>query len=171
MFLTLLSVFGIRTFIDFYQPQLGFNFIGPLSFGVLGISLVLGVGETKRHLEAKRPSRSPPILYKLSFFFSLSLIAFGVALGGYLNPGSFTAFADNLPYLAAGVLMVFLTAFIILKIFSSRSIASMKKGKKHMQSKRQCICLVQDTKGEERQEIFNLKEDSRSRRVIEKVEK
>lgn len=128
LFLTLLSVFGIRTFIDFYQPKPSFSFFGPLSFGVLGISLVLGVGETKRRLEAKRPSRSPPILYKVSFFFSLSLIAFGVALGGYLNPGSFATFADNLPYLAAGILVVFLTAFVILKIYSSRSIASMKKG-------------------------------------------
>ena len=129
LFLTLLSIFGIRNFIDFYQPSYSFNFIGPMSFGVLGISLVLGMGEAKRHLEAKRPSRTPPMLYKLSFFFSLSLIAFGVALGGYLNPGSFNAFTGNLPYLAAGILVVLLTAFIILKIFSSRSIASMKKGK------------------------------------------
>ena len=128
LFLALLSVFGIRTFIDFYTPKLSFNFIGPLSFGVLGISLVLGVGEIKRRLEAKRPSRTPPILYKLSFFFSLSLIAFGVGLGGYLNPGSYTAFAGNLPYLAAGVLVVFLTALIILKIYSSRSISRMRKG-------------------------------------------
>ena len=128
-FLALMSVFGIRTFIDFYQPQLSFNFIAPLSFGVLGISLVLGVGETKRRIEAKRPSRSPPILYKLSFFFSLSLIAFGVALAGYLNPGSFTEFANNLPYLGAGILVVFLTAFIILKVYSSRSVSSMKEGK------------------------------------------
>ncbi len=127
-FLTLLSVFGIKTFINFYQPQLSFNFVGPLAISVLGTSLVLGVGETKRHLEAKRPSRSPPILYKLSFFFSISLIAIGVGLGGYLNPGSYTAFADNLPYLATGVLVVFLTAFIILKIYSSRSISRMKKG-------------------------------------------
>jgi hypothetical protein len=128
LFLTFLSVFRIRTFIDFYQPQPSFDLIGPLSFGVLGISLVLGVGEAKRHLEAKRPSRSPPILYKVSFFFSLALIAFGVALGAYLNPGSDTGFADNLPYLAAGVLIVFLTAFVILRIYSSRSISNMKKG-------------------------------------------
>ena len=36
LFLTLLSVFGIRTFIDFYQPQLSFNFIGPLSYWRFG---------------------------------------------------------------------------------------------------------------------------------------
>jgi uncharacterized membrane protein YbhN (UPF0104 family) len=53
---------------------------------------------------------------------------FGVGLGAYLNPNSFTNFASNLPYLAAGILVVFLTAFIVLKIFSSRSIARMRNG-------------------------------------------
>jgi hypothetical protein len=128
LFLALLSVFGVRTFIDFYQPQFSFSFIGPLSIGVLGISLVLGVGEIKRHREAKRASRSPPILWKLSFFLSLSLIAFGVGLGAYLNPSSYITVTSNLPYLAAGILVVFLTAFIVLKIYSSRSIARMRNG-------------------------------------------
>jgi len=127
LFLTLLSVFGVRTFIDFYQPQFSFSFIGPLSISVLGISLVLGVGEIKRHIEAKRASRSPPVLYKLSFFLSNFLIALGVGLGAYLNPSSYTAFAGNFPYLAAGVMVVFLTAFIMLKIYSSKSIARMRK--------------------------------------------
>jgi hypothetical protein len=80
-------VFGARTFIDLYQPQFSFNFIGPLSISVLGISLVLGVGETKRHREAKKPSRAPPILWKLTFFLSNFLIALGAVLGAYLNPG------------------------------------------------------------------------------------
>jgi len=127
LFLTLLSVFGVRTFIDFYQPPFSFNFIGPLSIGVLGISLVLGVGETKRHMEAKRASRAPPMLWKLSFFLSNFLIAFGVGLGAYLNPSSYTTFTGNLPYLAAGIFAVFLTAFIVLKIYSSKSIARMRK--------------------------------------------
>jgi hypothetical protein len=128
LFLTLLSVFGVRTFIDFYQPPFSFNFIGPLLFGVLGISLVLGVGEIKRHIEAKRTSRAPPMLWKLSFFLSNFLIAFGVGLGAYLNPSSYSTFASDLPYLAAEILIVFLIAFIVLKIYSSRSIARMRKG-------------------------------------------
>ncbi len=128
LFFTFLSVFGVRTFINFYQPQLNFNFVGPLAISVLGISLVLGIGETKRHIEAKRTSRSPPILWKLSFFFSLSLIVFGVGLAGYLNPSLYNTFADNLPYLAAGILLMLLTAFIVLKIYSSRSLSSMRKG-------------------------------------------
>jgi hypothetical protein len=128
LFLALLSVFGIRTFIDFYQPQFSFSFIGPLSISALGVSLVLGVGEIKRHIEAKRASRSPPMLYKLSFFLSLSLIAFGVGLGAYLNPSSYITFTSNLPYLAAGMLVLFLTAFIVLKIYSSKSAARMRNG-------------------------------------------
>jgi hypothetical protein len=128
LFLAILSLFGVRTFIDFYQPQLSFNFAGPLAISVLGISLVLGVGEIKRHIEAKRASRSPPMLYKFSLFFSLSLIAFGVGIGGYLNPSSYTTFTSNLPYLGAGILVAFLTAFIVLKIYSSRSISRMRSG-------------------------------------------
>jgi len=82
----------------------------------------------KRHIEAKRASRAPPMLWKISFFLSNFLIAFGVALGAYLNPSSYVTFTSNLPYLAAGMLVLFLTAFILLKIFSSRSIARMRNG-------------------------------------------
>jgi hypothetical protein len=128
LFLALWSVLGVRTFIDFYRPQFSFNFIGPLSISVLGTSLVLGVGEIKRHIEAKRASRAPPMLYKLSFFLSISLIVFGVGLGAYLNPSSTTTFASNIPYMIAGVLVVFLTALILLRIYSSKSIARMRNG-------------------------------------------
>jgi hypothetical protein len=128
LFLALLSVLGVRTFIDFYHPQLSFNFIFPLTIGVFGISLVLGVGEIKRHIEAKQASRTPPMLWKLSFFLSNFLIAFGVGLGAYLNPSSDTTFTSNLPYLAAGIFVVFSTAYIVLRIYSSRSIARMRNG-------------------------------------------
>jgi hypothetical protein len=128
LFLALLSVLGVRTFIDFYHPQLSFNFIVPLIIGVLGISLVLGVGEIKRHIEAKKASRAPPMLWKLSFFLSNFLIAFGVVLGSYLNPSLYTTFAGNLPYLAAGTLVVLLIAYIVLRIYSSRSVARMRNG-------------------------------------------
>jgi hypothetical protein len=128
LFLALLSVLGVRTFIDSNQLNWDINFIVPFFISSLGVSLVLGIGEIKRKIEAKRASRAPPILWKLSYFLSLSLIASGVVLGAYLNPGSYTAFASNLPYLAAGILLVFLIAFIVLKIFSSRSIARMRNG-------------------------------------------
>lgn len=129
LFLALLSVLGVRTFIDFYHPQLSFNFTVPLFIAALGISLVLGVGEIKRHIEAKKASRAPPMLWKLSFFLSNFLIVFAVVLGSYLNPASYTTFAGNLPYLAAGIFVVFLTAYIVLRIYSSRSIARMRNGR------------------------------------------
>jgi hypothetical protein len=99
-----------------------------LFISAFGVSLVLGVGEIKRHIEAKRASRSPPMLYKLSFFVSLSLIAFGVGLGAYLNPSSYTTFINNLPFLTAGILVLFLTAFIVLKIYSSKSATRIRNG-------------------------------------------
>jgi hypothetical protein len=128
LFMALLSVFGFKTFIDFYQPKLGINFWAPCIIGVLGMSLVLGVGEVKRHIEAKRASRAPPILWKLSFLLSLSLMASVVGLGAYLNPNSFSTLASNLPYLTAGILIVFLVAFVVLRIFSSRAVARMLQG-------------------------------------------
>jgi len=88
----------------------------------------MGIGERKRQIEAKRASRAPPILWKLSFFISISLIAIGIGLGAYLNPGSYVAFTSNLPYLAAGILVLFLTGFILLKIYSSKSAARMRNG-------------------------------------------
>jgi hypothetical protein len=128
LFLALLSVLGVKTFIDFSQLNWDFSFIVPLAISSLGVSLVLVIGETKRKIEAKRASRAPPILWKLSYFLSLSLIAFGVGLGAYLNPGSYTAFASNLPYLAGGILLVFLIALVVLKIFSLRSVTRMRNG-------------------------------------------
>ena len=128
LLMALSSEFGGNIFIDFNQPQFSFNFFTPLFISILGTSLVMGIGEAKRHLEAKRPSRTPPILYKLSFFLSLSLIIFGVVLGAYLNPGSINNFLNNLPYLAAGIVLVLFIAYIVLSIFSSRSIVRMKNG-------------------------------------------
>jgi len=126
LFLALLSVLRVRSFIVFYQ--LHFSFIVPLFVSVLGVSLVLGIGEIKRHIEAKRASRPPPMLYKLSFFVSLSLISFGIGVGAYLNPISYNTVLSNLTYLLAGILIIVLIAFIVLKIYSSKSVARMRNG-------------------------------------------
>jgi len=56
------------------------------------------------------------------------LIAVGVGLGAYLNPSSYNTFINNLPYVAAGILILFLTASIVLKIYSSKSVARMRSG-------------------------------------------
>jgi hypothetical protein len=53
---------------------------------------------------------------------------FGAGLGGYLNPSSYSTLAGNIPYLAAGVLLVFVCAFVLLKIYSLKSGSRMKNG-------------------------------------------
>jgi hypothetical protein len=128
LLMSLSSEFGGKVFIDFNKAQFNFNFIAPLFLSILGTALVMGIGEVKRHLEAKRPSRTPPILYKLSFLLSIFLILSGVVLGAYLNPLPLNEFMNNLLYLAVGIGTVFFTAFILLKIFSSRSVLRMKNG-------------------------------------------
>ncbi len=123
-----LSEFGVRNFIDLSSNAIGFNSSVPLFIGSLGIVQLLVLGEIKRHKEAKRASRDPPMLYKITYFLSLSLIASGIILGAYLNPSSIIVFAGNLPYIVAGILVVFVVAFIVLKIYSNKSASRMRNG-------------------------------------------
>jgi hypothetical protein len=123
-----LSEFGVRNFIDLSSNAISLSSSGPLIIGSLGVALVLVIGEIKRHSEAKKASRSPPMLFKITYFLSLSLIAIGIILGAYLNPSSISAFLGNLPYLIAGVLVVFSVAFIVLKIYSHKSTTRMRNG-------------------------------------------
>jgi len=126
--LVLISVYGGIRVIDFSSPLIIDNETVPLLVGALGIILVLSIGELGRRSEAKKVSRTPPFLWKLSFFLSLSLIALGIILGAYLNPGLLTGFEVKLLYIGAGVVTVFFVAFVLLKIYSMRSLARIKKG-------------------------------------------
>jgi len=126
--LVLVTEFGGIRVIDFSPPPLTLNDTIPLLVGSSGIVLVLGVGELKRRSEAKKDSRTPPFLWKVSFFLSLSLIAIGIILGAYFNQGFLIAFVRILPYVAAGILTVLLAAFVLLKIYSMKSLAREKKG-------------------------------------------
>jgi hypothetical protein len=126
--LVLISLFGNIKVIDFSSPLILSNETIPLLVGSLGIILVLSIGELSRRSEAKKVSRTPPFLWQLSFLLSLSLIATGIILGVYFNPGLLTEFERTLPYIGAGALTVFLVAFLLLKIYSLKSQARMKKG-------------------------------------------
>ena len=122
-----LSKLGIRNFIDFTNPIVPSSSV-PLVIGSLGVLLVLLVGEIMRHREAKRTSRDPPMLYKLAYLLSLSLIAFGIILGAYLNPGAIAVFDSSLPYLLVGILVVFSVAVVVLKIYARKSTTRMRNG-------------------------------------------
>jgi len=120
--------FGGVRIIDFSSPLIIGNETIPLLVGALGIILVLSIGELSRLSEAKKVSRTPPFLWQVSFLLSLSLIALGIVLGAYFNPGPLTGFERNLPFIGAGVLTVLLVAVFLLKIYSMKSLARMKKG-------------------------------------------
>ena len=122
-----ISKLGIRNFIDFTNVITPTSYV-PLVIGSLGVLLVLFVGEIMRHKEAKRASRVPPLLYKMAYLLSLSLIAIGIILGAYLNPGSMIVFVSNLPYLVAGILVVFSVAVVVLKVYSRKSTTRMRNG-------------------------------------------
>jgi hypothetical protein len=126
--LVLISVYGGVRVIDFSSPLVVDNETISLLVGSLGIFLVLSIGELSRLSEAKKVSRTPPFLWQASFLLSLSLIALGIILGAYFNPGLLGAFERNLPYVGAGALTVFLVAFLLLKIYSMKSLARMRKG-------------------------------------------
>jgi hypothetical protein len=126
--LVLISIFGSIRVIDFSSPLIIENETIPLLVGLLGVILVLSIGELSRLSEAKKVSRTPPFLWKVGFFLSLSLVALGIILGAYFNQGLLTGFERNLPYISAGGLTVLLVAFFMLEIYSRKSLARMKKG-------------------------------------------
>lgn len=121
LFMAILSKLGIRNFINFGAPPLNYASSVPIIIGAVGVISVLVTGEIKRHREAKKASSGPSTIYKLIYTLSLSLIATGIILGAYLNPSSITAFAGILPYIIAGILVVFAVAYIVLKIYSRKS--------------------------------------------------
>ena len=127
LFMAILSKLGIRNFINFGAPPLNYTASIPIIIGSMGVLSVLVTGEIKRHREAKKASSGPSIIYKLIYTLSLSLIATGIILGAYLNPGSIIAFASNLPYIIAGILVVFSVAFLVLKIYSRKSEVRIKE--------------------------------------------
>ena len=127
LFMLILTVIGAKSFIVLDSGELSYKTAEPLFIGASGILLVLVIGEIKRHRDANRASRSPPLLYKVSYTFSLSLIGIGVFLGAYYDPVSVVKFEHDLPYLMAGILIVLLVALIVLRIYSSKSSVRMTK--------------------------------------------
>jgi hypothetical protein len=126
--LAVLSKLGVRNFIDFGAPPLNYTSYIPLFIGSLGVLSVLVIGEIKRHREAKKASSGPSLVYKLTYALSLSLIAIGIILGAYLNPSSIVEFANRVPYIILGILVVFSCAFIMLRIYSQKSEVRMRSG-------------------------------------------
>lgn len=120
LLLLLFSVLGLHQFIDLTplaQP-LNLSFAIPFIVGAAGVLMNFVVGEVDRKKLAK--SFKPDREYKALFYVSTGIIVFSVILGAIMNPQVVISTASGLPYLAAGIALMTLVAFVLLKVKSSR---------------------------------------------------
>jgi hypothetical protein len=118
LLLLLFSVLGVQQFIDITIPPVNFPFILPLFIGAAGIVMNFAVGEIDRKKLAKnfKPDRE----YKGLFYLSIGIIIFSVVLAALMNPQVVISKAGEIPYIAAGIALVCLVAFVTLKTSSSK---------------------------------------------------
>jgi hypothetical protein len=116
--LVLFSLLGIHEFIDLTIRPIDLAFYLPLLLGAVGIIVNFIGGEIDRKKLAR--NFEPYRLYKFLFYLSTGAMIFAVALGGVMNPNIVISMLSMIPYLAAGVALVFLVSFIILKTYSSK---------------------------------------------------
>ncbi len=118
LLLLLFSVLGFHQFIDLAILPSGPAFYLPLLLGAAGIIVNFVGGEIDRKKLAK--NFKPDHLYKFFFYLSTGDMILAVALGAIMNPEIVISTMRMIPYIAAGVALVFLVSFVILKIYSAK---------------------------------------------------
>jgi hypothetical protein len=119
IFLLLLisSALGLQRFVDITALPVNPSFYLPFWIGVLGVALSFVEGELgrKQLIRSFKPDR----IYKVLFYLSIGIMIFAVILGGIMNPQVVLLDVSGIPYIAAGVALVVVIAFVLLKIRSS----------------------------------------------------
>jgi hypothetical protein len=118
LLLLLFSALGFRQFIDITIRPLSLPFYVPFTLGVAGVLMNFLVGEIDR--KKLRKNFKPDREYKALFYISAGIIVLSVVLGGVMNPQIVISTVSNVPYIAAGIAVVALVAFVLLKVKSSR---------------------------------------------------
>src|SRR4029077_6097909 len=116
--LLLFSVLGFYQFVDLTIHSFDITFYLPLLIGTAGIMVNFVGGETDRKKLAK--NFKPLSLYKFLFYLSTGVMIFAVALGAIMNKQIVFSTASKIPYIAAGIVIVFLVSFVLLKTNSSK---------------------------------------------------
>jgi hypothetical protein len=116
LLMLLLSVLGLRQFIDFSMQKENLSFAIPFLIGSVGVFLNFLVGELDRKKLVKTKSDRP---YKFSFILSVGMIIFAIVLGGIMNPEAVVTTLSRMPYIAAGVVVFVLVSLGVL-IYSTR---------------------------------------------------
>jgi hypothetical protein len=120
LLLLLFSVLGFQQFIDlsFAERPVNLSFAIPFIVGAAGVFMNFVVGEVDRKKLAK--NFKPDKEYKALFYSSIGIIVFSVVLGGVMNPQVVVSTASELPYVAAGIALMALVAFVLLKVKMSK---------------------------------------------------
>jgi len=118
LLLLLFSILGFHQFIDISVRPLDLDFYFPLSLGTAGIIVNFIGGEIDRKKLAK--NFEPSYLYKFLFYVSSAGMILAVAVGAIMNPQIAISTISTFPFIAAGIALVFLVSFIILKSYSSK---------------------------------------------------
>jgi len=109
---------GFQKFIDLNPSQIDSSFYIPFWIGVLGVGLSFVEGELGRKQLIKK--FKPDRIYQALFYVSIGIMIFAVILGATMNPQIVLSTARMIPYIAAGIALVILVSFAMLKIRSSK---------------------------------------------------
>lgn len=117
LMLVLSSVLGIHRFVDLRYDSLPTSFTVPLLLGAAG-GLVIFVGG---EIDRKKQAHSDQLdrAYKVIFFLSAGVLVFSVVLAAVMNAQVAMATLSEIPYIAAGVALLAVTSFALLKVKSS----------------------------------------------------
>jgi hypothetical protein len=126
--LLILSLTGVKIFINISYWPGARNIFVPFFLGSLGVLLVLLTGEIKRRKELRGPSRIPDAEYKFLYFFFIGIIILGLISGMILNPDTVVNFANSLPSILLGITILVVTSVPVVKLYSWRSKKRMKSG-------------------------------------------
>jgi len=118
LLLLLSTAVGFRNLIDLNLNQVNPSFDIPFWIGVLGVGLSFVEGELGRKQLIKK--YKPDRIYQALFYVSIGIMIFAVILGAIMNPQIVISTANEIPYIAAGIALVVLISFAMLKIRSSK---------------------------------------------------
>jgi LexA-binding, inner membrane-associated putative hydrolase len=126
--LTLLLIFfsalGFHPFIDLSLNNLSLpSFILPVLIGSAGVVMNFLAGEMDRKKLAKKFA-SIDSTYKVIFFFSIGVMIFAIILGAIMNPQVVGSTISEIPFIIVGIIVLVLVSFIMLKIYSLKSLTS-----------------------------------------------
>lgn len=118
LMLVLFSALGVYKFIDLTIRPVDLPFDLPLVIGAIGLTLNFLGGEIDRKHLAKHFKPDP--VYKVLFYVSIGIMVLAVVLGGIMNPEIVLSTISKISYIAAGIAIVFLVAFVTLRTGSSK---------------------------------------------------